>query len=158
MGLQRVGHDWVTELKPSLNNFVHYLASMWNECDCVVVWTVFGTAFLGMKTDHFQSRDHCWVFQICWYIECSTFIASSFRIWNNSAGVLSPPLALFVVMLPKASPWLHIPGYQALGEWSHHCDYRGHEDLYLYSSSVYSCLLFLIYSASVRSIPFLYFI
>ena len=45
---------------------------------------------------------HCWVFHICWHIECSTFTTSSFRIWNSSTGVLSPPLALFVVMLPKA--------------------------------------------------------
>ena len=35
-----------------------------------------------MKTDLFQSFGHGWVFQICWHIECSTFIASSFRIWN----------------------------------------------------------------------------
>ena len=27
---------------------------------------------------------------------------SSFRIWNSSSGIPSPPLALFVVMLPKA--------------------------------------------------------
>ena len=54
-----------------------------------------------MKTDLFHSCGHCWVFQICWHIECSTFTASSFRIWNNSAGILSPPLALVVVMLPK---------------------------------------------------------
>ena len=33
-------------LKPSLENFEHYFASMWNECNCVVVWTLFGTAFL----------------------------------------------------------------------------------------------------------------
>ena len=46
--------------------------------------------------------DHCWVFQICWHIECSTFTASSFRIWNSSIGIPSPPLALFIVMLPKA--------------------------------------------------------
>ena len=46
--------------------------------------------------------DHCWVFQICWHIECSTFTASSFRIWNSSTWIPSPPLALFVVMLPKA--------------------------------------------------------
>ena len=62
-------------------------------------------------------------------------------------------------MLPKAqltsrSTWLHIPGCLALGEWSHHHDYMGHEDLFLYSSSVYSCHLFLISSASVRSIPY----
>ena len=36
-----------------------------------------------MKTDFFQSCGHCWVFQICWHIECSTFTASSFRIWNS---------------------------------------------------------------------------
>ena len=57
---------------------------------------------IGMKTDLFQYCDHCWVFQICWHIECSTFTASSFRIWNSSTGIPSPPLALFVVMLPKA--------------------------------------------------------
>ena len=36
-----------------------------------------------MKTALFQSCGHCWVFQICWHIECSTFTASSFRIWNS---------------------------------------------------------------------------
>ena len=39
-----------------------------------------------MKTDLFQACGHCWVFQICWHIECSTFTASSFRIWNSSTG------------------------------------------------------------------------
>ena len=57
---------------------------------------------IGMKTDLFQSHGHCWVFQICWPIECSTFRASSLRIWNSSTGIPSPPLALLVVMLPKA--------------------------------------------------------
>ena len=60
-----------------------------------------------MKTDLFQSCGHCWVFQICWHIECSTFTASSFRIWNISAGIPLPPLALFAVMLPKAHLTLH---------------------------------------------------
>ena len=69
-----------------------------------------------MKTDLFQSCGHCCVFQICWHIACSTFTASSFRIWNSSAGIPSSPLALFVVMLPT---WLHIPGCLAPGEWSH---------------------------------------
>ena len=44
-----------------------------------------------MKTDLFQSCGHCWIFQICWHIECSTLTASSFRIWNSSAGIPSPP-------------------------------------------------------------------
>ena len=32
----------------------------------------FGT---GMKTEFFQSCGQCWVFQICWHIECNTFKA-----------------------------------------------------------------------------------
>ena len=75
----------------------------WNECNCEVFWALFGIAFLWVwKTDLFQSCGHCWVFQICWHIECSTFTAPSFRIWNSSTEIPSPPLALFAVMLPKA--------------------------------------------------------
>ena len=33
-------------LKPSLENFEYYFASMWNEYNCVVFWTFFGIAFL----------------------------------------------------------------------------------------------------------------
>ena len=70
-------------LKPGLENFEHYFGSVWDEYNCAVVWTFFGIAFLwiGMKTDLFQSCGHCWVFQICWYIECTTLPASSFRNW-----------------------------------------------------------------------------
>ena len=32
--------------KPGLENFEHYFASMWDKCDCVVVWPFFGIAFL----------------------------------------------------------------------------------------------------------------
>ena len=109
-----------------------------------------------MRTDLFQSCSPCWVFHVCWHIECSTFTASSFRIWNSSTGIPSPPLALFVVMLSKAhltshsrmsgSRWVITPLWLS---WS----WRS----FLYSSYVYSCHLFLISSASVRSIPFLSF-
>ena len=33
-------------LKPDLENFEHYFASVWDECNCAVVWTLFGIAFL----------------------------------------------------------------------------------------------------------------
>ena len=33
-------------LKPGLANFEHYFASVWDECNCVVVWTFFGIVFL----------------------------------------------------------------------------------------------------------------
>ena len=57
---------------------------------------------VGMKADVFQSCGHCWVFQMCWHIQYSTFTALTFKIWNNSTGIPSLPLALFIVMLPKA--------------------------------------------------------
>ena len=79
-------------LKPALENFEHYCTSVWDECNCAVVWAFFR---IGMKTDLFQSCGHCWVFQICWHIECSTFTASFFRIWNSSTGIPSPPVDLF---------------------------------------------------------------
>ena len=132
--------------KPGLENFEHYFASMWDECNCAVVGAFFG---IRMKTDLFQSCSHCWVFQISWHIECSTFAASSFRIGNSTTGIPSPPLAFFVVMLPKAHLTLH---YRMSGSrlvitpsWL-----SGSWRSFLYSSSVYSCHL-LIPSASVSN-------
>ena len=110
-----------------------------------------------MKTDLFQSCGHCWVFQICWQIVCSTFTASSFKIWNSSTGIPSPPLALFVVMLSKA----HLTSHSRMSgsRWVITSLWlSGSLRPFLYSSPVYSCHLFLISSASVRSIPFLSFI
>ena len=103
-----------------------------------------------MKTDLFQSCGHCWVFQICWYIEYSTLIASSSRILNSLAGILSPPLALLVVMLPKA----HLTSYSKMSgsRWVTPSLWLCQSlRPFLYSSSLYSCHLFLISSASVRS-------
>ena len=64
-GSQRVGHDWVT----SLSTFTFFE--------------------IEMKTDLFQDCGHCWVFQMCWHIECSTFTASSSRICKSSTGIPS---------------------------------------------------------------------
>ena len=96
-------------LKPGLENFEHYFTSVWDECNSVIVWTLFGIAFLWDWNENwlFQSYGHCCLFQICWHIECSTLIASSFRIWSRSTGIPSPPLTLFVVMLPKVHLTLH---------------------------------------------------
>ena len=42
-------------LKPSLENCERYFASVWNECNCVVVWTFLTMPFfgIGMKNWHF---------------------------------------------------------------------------------------------------------
>ena len=84
---------------------------------------------IGMKTDLFQSCGHCWVFPICWHIECSTLTASCFRTWNSSAGILSPPLALFIVMLPRARVWPLLTGFLSL------------ENSWLIHGSLQSCLI-----------------
>ena len=112
----------------------------------------------GMKSDLFQSCGHCWAFQICSHIECSTFTASPFRIWNSSTGIPSPPLALFIVMLPKAHLTLH--SRMSGSRWVITPSWvSGHEDLFFFFNSLfYSCHLFLLSSASIRSIPFLSFI
>ena len=145
-------------LKPGLENFVHYFTSVWDECNCAVVWAFFGIAFLWdwNETDLFQSCVHCWVFQICWQIECSTFTAWSFRIWNSAIGILSPPLALFVVRLPKTHLTLHSRMSASRWMWVITPSWlSGSWRSFLYSSFVYSCHLFLLPSASVRPITFL---
>ena len=91
-------------LKPGLKNFEHYFTSVWDECNYVVAKHSLALPFsgIGMKTDLFQSCGHCWIFQICWHIECNTFTAPSLRFWNSLTGIPSPPLTLFLVMLPSA--------------------------------------------------------
>ena len=93
-------------LKPGLENFEHYFASMWDECNYVVVWTFFGIAFL-WDWDENRPFPVLWPLLIfanllTYWVQCSTFTASSFRIWNSSTGIRSPPLPLFMVILPKA--------------------------------------------------------
>ena len=86
-----------------------------------------------------------------------TFTASSYRIWNSSTRISSPPLALFIVMLPNANWTLHSrisdSRWMITSSWL-----SGSWRSFLYSSAVYSCHLFLISYASVRPLPFLSFI
>ena len=48
-----------TMLKPSLENFEHYFARVWDECNCVVVWTFFSIAFLWEWNEN-------WTFLVLW--------------------------------------------------------------------------------------------
>ena len=119
-------------LKPSLKDCEYSLTSMSHECICTAVCTLFGTALLwdwNENTYLFQSCGHYWVFRSCSHTECSTLTASSFRIWNSSAGILSPSPVLYTVM-PLRPTWLHTPGCLALSEWPHHRGHPGHWDLF----------------------------
>ena len=46
-------------LKPSLENFEYYFASMWDECNCAVVWAFFGIAILWDWNEN-------WPFPVLW--------------------------------------------------------------------------------------------
>ena len=49
-------------LKPGLENFEHYFTSMWDECNCAVVWAFFGIAFL-------WDWNEKWPFPVLWPLE-----------------------------------------------------------------------------------------
>ena len=46
-------------LKPGLENFEHYFTSMWDECNCAIVWAFFGIAFLWDWNEN-------WPFPVLW--------------------------------------------------------------------------------------------
>ena len=46
-------------LKPGLENFKHYFTSGWDECNCAVVWALFGIAFL-------RDWNENWPFPVLW--------------------------------------------------------------------------------------------
>ena len=46
-------------LRPGLENFKHYFASVWDECNCVVFWVFFGIAFLWDWNEN-------WPFPVLW--------------------------------------------------------------------------------------------
>ena len=96
-------------LKPVLENFEYYFAGMWEECNCVVVLVFFGLAFLWDWNEN-------WPFSVLWPLLSFPDLLSYwvqhfhriiFRIWNSSTGIPSPPLVLFIALLPKAHMTSH---------------------------------------------------
>ena len=53
-------------LKPGLENFEHYFTSVWDECNCTVVWAFFGIAFLWDWNEN-------WPFPVLWPLLFSKF-------------------------------------------------------------------------------------
>ena len=100
-------------LKPSLEDFEHYLVSMWNERNCMVIWIFFGIALLWDWNEN-------WPFPVLWpllsFPNLLTYwvqhFSSSIFFFNSSTGILSPAPTLLVVMLPKAHLTSHsrMPG------------------------------------------------
>ena len=109
-------------LRPGSENFEHYKCVRWVQL-CGSLSILWHCLSLGLEWK--LTFSPCWVFQICWHVEYSTFTASSFKIWNRLAGIPSPPLALFEVILPKA----HLTSHSLMSGsrwvitplWSHWC-------------------------------------
>ena len=60
-------------LKPGLENFEHYFASVWDECNCAVVWTFFGIALL-------WDWDENWPFPVLWPLLSFPNLLT-YRVW-----------------------------------------------------------------------------
>ena len=64
-----------TLLKPGLENFEHHFTSVWDECNCAVVWAFFGIAFLWLE----------------WKLTFSSSVATA--EFSKFAGILSAALS-----------------------------------------------------------------
>ena len=64
-------------LKPCLEKFEHYFASMWDECNCAVVWAFFGIAFLWDWKEN-------WLFPILWpLLHFPSFLAYGVQYFHS---------------------------------------------------------------------------
>ena len=110
-------------LKLSWKDFEYNLTSVEDECNCLVVWTFFGITLL------FNCSEN-WPFPVLWPLLSFTnllrcwvqhFNSIIFRTFYSLAEISSPPLALFIIMLPKAhsishsrmfgSRWVNTPSW-----------------------------------------------
>ena len=130
-------------LKPSLVNFEHYLANMWDEQLSNSLNTLWHCLSLGLEWKlTFSSPVATAKFSKFAGILSATFSQHLLGFCNSSPGIPSPPLALFITMLPKThltshsrmsgSRWVITPSRLS-----------GSRRYFLYSSSVYPCHLFL---------------
>ena len=146
---------------PGSSRFMYYCRLAWRilsiTCEsvrwvhCTIVWRFFGISFLWDCSEY-------WPIPVLWPLLSflnllaywvQHFRAWSFKIWNSSAGIPLPPVALFVVMLPKAhltldtrmsgSRWVITPSWLS-GSWRS----------FLCSSSVYSCHLYAIHKNKLK--------
>ena len=117
-------------LKPSLKNFEHYFASVWDGYNCVVVWIFFGIAFL-------WDWNKNWPFPVLWpLLSFPNLLAHWVQHFHsiifqdlkelNWDSITSTSFVHSDFLRPT---WLWIPGCLFLGEGSHHHGYLGHEEL-----------------------------
>ena len=67
-------------LKPGLEIFEHYFISLWDKCNCVVVWAFFGIAFLWGWNESFTILDAIKNFCDSW---AEVNISSLTKVWEK---------------------------------------------------------------------------
>ena len=76
-------------LKPGLENFEHYFTNVWDECNCLVIFTFFGIALLWNWNEN-------WPIPVLWPLPSfpnllaywvQHFHSIIFQIWNSSTGI-----------------------------------------------------------------------
>ena len=91
--------------KPGLEKFEHYFSSVWDECNCVVVWAFFGIAFLWDWNEN-------WPFPVLWpllsFPNVLTYWVQLLYIVNgylDSATYLPPSLLSFPCYITDDVIW-----------------------------------------------------
>ena len=96
-------------LKPGLENFEHYFASVWGECKLCILWAFFGIAFgIGMTSCVYSNfgrkflsiTQYCavlncfscvWLFVTLWTIACQAPLSMGFSRQEYQNGLPCPP-------------------------------------------------------------------
>ena len=101
-------------LKPCLENFEHYFASVWDECNCALVWTFFGMAFLGplqIFYPHIRSHLKCSFIHVILLLKVLNapplFGHERFHNSSQDLKVALRPVSSFLLQLPS----LHSQSY-----------------------------------------------
>ena len=96
-------------LKPSLENFEHCFASVWDECNCAVVWAFFGIAFLWDWNEN-------WPFPVLWPSWGEISVAQHWRKSHDMVHIkhliqgkdsVNFPVELFQILKDDAVKVLH---------------------------------------------------
>ena len=77
-------------LKSVLKDFEHYLASIWNQCCCAVVWTFFGIAFLWDWKDNWPFPVLCFIKYYVKQFNCIVFdaVMHKYDMRNNPPNIV----------------------------------------------------------------------
>ena len=142
-----------------MKDFKHDFTSMLDECNCPMVSTFFSTTLLGNWDEDQPFPVMCPLLGLpylltCWMQHIDGIILYGFELfyWNSITST-----SFINSSASKGPPDSHSSECLALGAWPHCHSNLVHLD-FLYSSSMYSFHLFLISSASTKSLPFISFI